>query len=123
MLAIPETEEPGPLYRSKDYTSARNIGSDKATEADWVKRWLKDLPPGTMCAFSDGSSNGPGRSAFSFAIYRNEELITTEKGSLLGGEVFDAEIVGALRALEATLKIVRNMPMKVFWTTKRLPKL
>ncbi|KAI0998650.1 hypothetical protein K3495_g9546 [Podosphaera aphanis] len=66
-----------------------------------------------MCAFSDGSSNGPGRSAFGFAIYRNEELITTGKGSLLEGEVFDAEIVGALRASEATLKIVRNMPIKV----------
>ncbi|KAI1003952.1 hypothetical protein K3495_g4257 [Podosphaera aphanis] len=75
-----------------------------------------------MCAFSDRSSNGPGRSAFGFAIYRNEGLITTGKGSLLGGEVFDAEIVGALRTFEATLKIVRSMPIKVLLDNQEASK-
>ena len=56
-----------------------------------------------ICAYSDGSSEGNGRSAWGFVLKRNGQTLLTGSGIRHGGEALDAEITGARKALEAAL--------------------
>ena len=66
--------------------------------------------PADILAFSDGSSAGPSRSAWGFHIRHLGSTLREGHGALPGGEVFDAEIEGALQALSAAVDLVRRNP-------------
>ena len=75
--------------------------------------WLRDLPPGTLYVYSDGSSTIPANLAYEYNMYRGGELIVSGRNSLPGAEVFDAEIAGAVRGLEAALEVGGNTDIKI----------
>ena len=86
---------------------------DKEEKTKQIMFWLRDLPPGTLCVYLDGSSTVPAYSAYGYAIYRGGELIASGGNFLPGAEVFDAEITGAVRGLEAALEIGGSIDIKV----------
>lgn len=61
-----------------------------------------------ICAYSDGSSEGHGRSSWGFVLQREGRTFYRNSGPLHGSEVFDAEITGALRALESAITFLRD---------------
>lgn len=70
--------------------------------------WLSRIASIDICAFSDGSSEGPGRSSWGYALQRGGRTFQKGHGILHGGEVYDAEIFGATIALRAALSARRN---------------
>ncbi|KAI0992137.1 hypothetical protein K3495_g16048, partial [Podosphaera aphanis] len=66
--------------------------------------WLSRLSPDCLCAYSDGSGAAESRSAWGFTAYFGgvaTNLLLNDSGFLSGAEVYDAEIHGAMAALEA----------------------
>ena len=59
-------------------------------------RWLNTISQSNICAYSDGSSEGHGRSSLGFVLQRNSITFHQGSGHLLGSKVVDAEIIGAL---------------------------
>ncbi|POS86227.1 hypothetical protein EPUL_000399 [Erysiphe pulchra] len=73
---------------------------------------LDDLHPlrirANICAYSDGSSEGPGRSSCGYILQRGGKNFQKGKGLLHSGEVYDAKIFGATFALRAALSARPN---------------
>lgn len=101
---LPEAEPAGPLPGPGYLVKLGN----KEVELEDCKRWLANVPASEICAYPDGSSEGHGRSSWAFVLKRDGRTILTGRGIVHGGEVLDAEIVGARKALEAALKILGN---------------
>ncbi|KAI0997120.1 hypothetical protein K3495_g11067 [Podosphaera aphanis] len=79
-----------------------NLGSKlKGVEA--YLKWSQTIASTDICAYSDGSSEGPGRSSWGFVLKRRGQIFEKSHGILHGGEVYDAEIVRATMALRASL--------------------
>lgn len=101
---VPETESPEPLpppvYPIKSVT--------KQVEREASARWIDNMPRSEICAYSDGSSEGHGRSAWGFVLKRDGRLIGKGSGIKHGGEVLDAEIIGARKALKAALEFMEE---------------
>lgn len=79
----------------------------KASEVNRFKLWARQISRFDICAFSDGSSEGHGRSAWGFSLQKDGVTICSEHGPLHGGEIIDAEIFGAYKALEKALEYNR----------------
>nr|ABW72065.1 TE1b [Blumeria hordei] len=73
-------------------------------EEDKVTRLLHSVQASDICAYSDRSSEGHGRSAWGFVLKRDGKTLLKGCGIKHGGEVLDAEILGARKALEAALE-------------------
>ncbi|KAI0996618.1 hypothetical protein K3495_g11564 [Podosphaera aphanis] len=80
-----------------------NLGTKESEEGAY-KRWLSKIPSSEIYAYPDGSSEDHARSAWAFVLKKGDKPLLIENGTLLGGEVLDAEIVGARKALEAALR-------------------
>ncbi|KAI1005176.1 hypothetical protein K3495_g3041 [Podosphaera aphanis] len=97
-LPVTEGPEPlaGPTYPIYQKTKVEGVQNHLL--------WVRSVSPTDICAYSDGSSERHGRSAWGFVLQRGGGR-TFEKGRgiLHGGEVFDAEICGAIAALHAAL--------------------
>ena len=96
---LPQAEAPEPL-------SAPAYILTLGTKEDGVMKyelWLGTVTPTNLCAYSDWSSEGPGRSSWRLALQRGGRTIQKGHGTLHGGEVYDAEIFGATIALRAAL--------------------
>lgn len=78
--------------------------ADKKTAAANFLDWYEDLPPDTVVAFSDGSRTDKG-TGWGYVVTRNQGIIKEGWGTIPKGEVFDAEAVGAMEALKASLEI------------------
>lgn len=74
---------------------------------------MSTIAPTDLCAYSDGSSEGPGRSSWGFALQRGGTTFRKGHGVLYGGEVYDAEIFGATIALREALS-ARNNSEKIY---------
>ncbi|KAI0999187.1 hypothetical protein K3495_g9007 [Podosphaera aphanis] len=96
---------PPPVYHIK-------LGS-KPEGVEAHSKWVSSVSPTDICAYSDRSSVGHGRSSWGFFLQR--EGVTFEKGrdTLHGGEVYDAEILGATAALNAAIQ-ARRFGEKIF---------
>ena len=68
------------------------------------RHWTRSISSFDICAYSDGSSEGIGRSSWGFFLQRGGKTFEHGNGTLHGAEVFDAEIMGATYALLATLR-------------------
>ncbi|KAI0994182.1 hypothetical protein K3495_g14000 [Podosphaera aphanis] len=80
---------------------SREIGQDI------IKRWINRLPNSEVCAYSDESSEGYGRSSWGFALKRGGRILSKDSGIVSRGELLDAEIIGAREAPEAALRFLR----------------
>lgn len=101
---LPEAEDPESLM---PVVYPRKPGS-KPMEGEDCVRWISDVPGTDICAYSDGSSEGQGRSAWGFVLRKDGKLIGKGSGIKHGEEVLDADIVGARKALEAALEFLVN---------------
>ncbi|KAI1008046.1 hypothetical protein K3495_g197 [Podosphaera aphanis] len=99
---LPEAEPaaplPGPINLAK-------LGT-KDTDLRASKRWIEKMPSSEICAYPDGSSDRHGRSAWAFVLKIGGMTLLRESGIIHGGEVLDAEIVGARKAPDAALRIL-----------------
>ncbi|KAI0998159.1 hypothetical protein K3495_g10032 [Podosphaera aphanis] len=85
-------------------TRVPDLGRKKA-KLESFKKWITSIPSFDICAYSDGSSEGHGRSSWGFVLQREGKTFASGNGIKHGGEVFDAEITGARKALEAALRV------------------
>ena len=106
-------EGPGKLYFPKAEPIRQLTGGDKQQEAAHAKQWIASLSDETVCAYSDGSSCGPARSAWGYILYKGGQMIGSDAGPLPGAEVYDAEIFGAQKALEGAIGKAGSSPIKV----------
>ena len=112
-VILPASEAPGELRQSSNTRATARAKCDKKEKAKQFKIWLRNLPAGTLCVYSDGSSSGPAVSAYGYAVYKNGAILASGSKLLLGAEVYDAEIAGAIRGLEAALEIGDGIGIKV----------
>lgn len=91
---------PGPVYTPTHGTKA------EGKRIHW--NWIGLLTSVDICAYSDGSSEGPGRSSWGYVLQRGGTTFQKGRGALHGGEVYDAEIFGATVALRAALSARQN---------------
>ena len=75
--------------------------------------WTRKIFQLDICAYSDGSSEGHGRSSWGFVLQRGGQTFEKGKGIMHGGEVYDAEIYGAVEALQAAV-IARQEGQNIF---------
>ncbi|KAI1005862.1 hypothetical protein K3495_g2359 [Podosphaera aphanis] len=101
---LPESEVPDsiptPAY-------VPELGTRK-TETEACTQWVNNVPGRDICTYADGSSEGHGRSAWGFILKREGTTFLRGFGIVHGGEVLDAEIIGARNALESALSFVRD---------------
>ena len=110
---VPTAEGPGKLYFPHGLPASTPGSREKEARSGSIKRWLTSLPANAVCAFSDGSSSGPGQSAWGYVVYQGGKLAGSGSGPLPGAEVFDAEVVGAMKALEAALAVGEGFPVSI----------
>lgn len=86
---------PAPVYTD-------NLGI-KSEGVEAHVQWVRKISAEDICAFSDGSWEGHGRSSWCFVLQRNGRNFHNDQGILHGGEVYDAELMGATMALLAAI--------------------
>lgn len=106
-------EGPGKMYFPRDEPIRQLTGGDKQYEVAHAKQWIASLSDKTVCAYSNGSSCGPARSAWGYTLYKGGQMIGSDAGTLPGAEVYDAEIFGAQKAPEGALEKADGCPIKV----------
>ncbi|KAI0990863.1 hypothetical protein K3495_g17324, partial [Podosphaera aphanis] len=111
---LPESEDPE-ILPPPNYVPA--IGT-KESETEACRRWVNDVPGTDICAYADGSSEGHGRSAWGFVLKREGLTVCRGSGIVHGGEVLDAEIIGARQALEAALRLAAEEQRRL-WGIKQ----
>ena len=96
--------------------AALPLSAPKYNKADGTKlegakvhlEWIRSISPTDICAYSDGSSEGHRRSSWGYVLQRNGKTFEKGQGILHGGEVYDAEITGAIMALQAAIPASRT---------------
>ncbi|KAI0998194.1 hypothetical protein K3495_g9999 [Podosphaera aphanis] len=86
--------------------SANPLRSRLGTKAEGLTQHrirAASISSSDICAYSDGLSEGHGRSSSGFVLQRGSITFKTGQGTLNGGEVYVAELDGATAALEAAL--------------------
>ncbi|KAI1005671.1 hypothetical protein K3495_g2547 [Podosphaera aphanis] len=109
-LRLPAAEGPGRIHYPKGELNNKPLELDRQLEAEHAKQWIANFPSDTVCAYSDGSSCGPAKSAWGYSLYRRGQLIASGAGPIHGTEVYDAEILGAL---EVVLSKAGTSPIKL----------
>lgn len=107
---LPETEAPPPLLRPTP-PPLWLCGTDENATARITMKWLSRLPHNCLYAYSDESSAVVSYSAWGFAVYFSGTTINLElsySGPLAGAEVYDAEVHGAMAALEVIIMNLGN---------------
>ncbi|KAI0994897.1 hypothetical protein K3495_g13283 [Podosphaera aphanis] len=95
-----------PSSKAAESLSAPAYSSNLGSKSEGVEahlKWIQTIASSDICAYSDGSSEGHGRSSWGFVLKRGGQTFKKSHGILHGGEVYDAEIVGATMALRAAL--------------------
>ena len=106
---LPHAEAPEPLL-APSYIN--KLGS-KLEAVDAHSQWVSSISSTDICAYSDGSSVGHGRSSWGYVLQRGETTFERGNGIVHGGEVYDAELHGAAAALQAALT-ARRAGEKIF---------
>lgn len=110
---LPDAESPGRLHYPTGEFNSKPSEVDRQLEAEHAKQWIANLPSHTVCAYSDGSSCGPVKSEWGYALYRQGQLIVSGAGPMPGAEVYVAELLGAQKAQEAAISKAGSSPIKV----------
>ncbi|KAI0995178.1 hypothetical protein K3495_g13003 [Podosphaera aphanis] len=101
---LPEPEVAGSILP----TVNNEILGTKQSGSNLWRHGIESISDSDICAYPDGTSQGHGRSSWGFVLKRGGKTFLKESGVVHGGEVLDAEIVAARKALEATLRVVRE---------------
>ncbi|POS87043.1 hypothetical protein EPUL_001932 [Erysiphe pulchra] len=102
---LPQAESAEPLQAPKYVTQ----GDNKNNGVERFNQCENSIGPTDISVFSDGSSIGHGRSSWGYCLlHGNTILHYSNHGPLHGGEVYDAEIVGAFKALERATNLARE---------------
>ena len=110
---MPTAEDPGKLHYPTARPTSESTGNDKKAEADHAKQWIASLSAETVCAYSDGFSCGPAKSAWGYTLYSTGQMIGSGSGSIPVVEAYDAEQLGAQKAMEEAIKKAKGGPVKV----------
>ena len=90
---MPIAEGPWKLPYTKTNPAGIPQSLDRKNKSDYAKAWIQNLSPETICAYSDGSSSCPARSAWGYAVYKGNRLIGSDAGIILRAEVYDAYLL------------------------------
>lgn len=96
---LPPSEAAEPLSEPA-YTE--NLGT-KSEGINAHSNWTRTVQQTDICAYSDGSSEGHGRSTWGYVLQRGGITFEKNSGILHGGEVYDAEIHAATVVQHAAL--------------------
>lgn len=96
---LPQEEAAEPLS-APTYTS---ILGTKSVGIQNHQNLMRTITSEEVCAYSDGSSEGPERSSWGYVLQRRGTTFQKGHGVLHGREVYDAEIFDATIALRAAL--------------------
>ena len=108
---VPTDEDPAKLHLPHGSPAPTPYSQEKGARSRSIQRWLASLLAETICAFSDGSSSDSGKSAWGYVLYQGGKLVGSGSGPLPGAEVFDAEVVGAVKALKAAIVVGEDLPI------------
>lgn len=115
---LPEAEAAEPLappfYQSRPGSKVR----PRKDQVEACKLWITNVPKSEICAYSDGASEGKGRSAWGFVLKLDGKTFQKGSGIKHGGEALDAEIMGAKEALKAALGHLRGKEYLAKGTTQ-----
>ncbi|KAI0994371.1 hypothetical protein K3495_g13811 [Podosphaera aphanis] len=115
-LAYPQAIRPicgPPVVMSRVQLYHIKLGT-KPEGVEAHSKWVCSVSPTDICAYSDGSSIGHGRSSWGFVLQRGDVTFEKGRGALHGGKLYDAEIVGATAALKAAILARRFWEKKIF---------
>jgi len=79
----------------------------KECQAERIRKWSQSQT--NLVVYSDGSKTKQDTAGFGYAVFRRQRPITQGCGQIGKGEVFDAEIRGAVEGLRAALAHQRPM--------------
>ncbi|OAA60200.1 reverse transcriptase [Akanthomyces lecanii RCEF 1005] len=88
-------------FSSAIWTEDKEHRPTKERQAERIRKWSQTQT--SMVVYSDGSKTERDMAGFGYAVYRRQQLITQGCGQIGKGEVFDAEIKGAVEGLRAAL--------------------
>ncbi|OAA60613.1 reverse transcriptase [Akanthomyces lecanii RCEF 1005] len=88
-------------FSSAIWTEGEKHRPPKERQAERIQKWSQEVSG--LAVFSDGSKTEQETAGFGYAVYRQRQLIAQGCGQIGKGEVFDAEIRGALEGLRAAL--------------------
>lgn len=115
---VPRPKLVPPRYTTGSRTNPTN-GIDKETAAAAFKEWWKSLPPEEVTIFSDGSEQyveGNKYVGYGYAIYQGQHQLATGSGAISNmSHVFDAEAIGAWKALERTTAMPPEVSNRKLW--------
>ncbi|OAA60615.1 Ribonuclease H-like protein [Akanthomyces lecanii RCEF 1005] len=94
-------------FSSAIWTEDKEHRPTKERQAERIRKWSQTQT--SMVVYSDGSKTERDTAGFGYAVYRRQQLITQGCGQIGKGEVFDAEIKGAVEGLRAALAHQRPM--------------
>ncbi|TQV90121.1 reverse transcriptase [Cordyceps javanica] len=94
-------------FSSTIWTEDKEHRPTKERQAERIRKW--SLTQTSMVVYSDGSKTERDTAGFGYAVYRRQQLIAQGCGQIGKGEVFDAEIKGAVEGLRAALAHQRPM--------------
>ena len=100
---LPEAELPPPL-RPPVPPQLNPRWTSKKEAAKFIREWLPTLPPDCLCFYSDDSGASTKRVSCAFVTFISDTgTVVGQSGSgkIKSAEVYDAEVHGALAALEA----------------------
>ena len=118
---LPST--PRPRLTPPHYTAGCRTdptgGLDKEMASNNFKRWWAALPPTDVTIFSDGSEQHPTgnrKVGYGYAIYQNQKQIATGHGAINPlSHVFDAEVIGAWKGLQHTIRLPPDIKHRRLW--------
>lgn len=88
-------------FSSAIWTEDRERRPTKERQAERIREWSQTQTG--MVVYSDGSKTEQDTAGFGYVVYRRQQLIAQGCGQIGKGEVFDAEIKGAVEGLRAAL--------------------
>lgn len=114
---------PRPTLRPPHFTTRCRTsptgGLDKTTASNHFKRWWAALPYTDVTIFSDGSEqqhSGARKVGYGYAVYQNGRQIASGHGAINPlSHVFDAEAIGAWKALQHTLRLPPDISQRRLW--------
>ncbi|OAA34078.1 reverse transcriptase [Beauveria brongniartii RCEF 3172] len=88
-------------FSSAIWTESKERRPTKERQAERIRSWSQIQT--RLVVYSDGSKTEQDTAGFGYAVYRRQQLIAQGCGQISKGEVFNAEIRGAVEGLRATL--------------------
>jgi hypothetical protein len=114
---------PRPILRPPHFTTGCRTSStgglDKTTASNHFKRWWAGLPHTDVTIFSDGweqQHSGARKVGYGYAVYQNGRQTASGHGAINPlSHVFDAEAIGAWKALQHTLRLPPDISQRRLW--------